>query len=71
MEELGVRIMQYRVERYVEIVVGREVDGWAVRVGGVDERRGNFSFVKGVRVVVVGGSGKGRSDSGEPEVDEE
>lgn len=51
MKRLNVPIVEYKVERYLEITVVKEYDGWAVRVNGVDREHFNFSYIKNVRVM--------------------
>ncbi len=51
MSKLSIRIVEYKVERYLEVTVSKEYDSWRVKVNGVDAQHYNFSYIKNVKVL--------------------
>ena len=51
MKKLNIPIIEYKVQRYLEVTVSKEYDGWAVKVNGVDAQHYNFSYIKNVKVL--------------------
>ncbi len=51
MRKLGIPIVEYKVERFLEVAISKEYDGWRVKANGVDAQHYNFSYIKNVKVL--------------------